>query len=56
MVAEVLAWNLHWIVSHGKNGSPTTKANQAGNSPQILCNRSLCAYCSNITVRLALDS
>ena len=31
MVAEVLAWNLHRIVSHGKNGSPTTYSNQAGN-------------------------
>ncbi len=27
-------WNLHWIVSHGKNGSPTTLPKQAGNLPQ----------------------
>jgi hypothetical protein len=34
MVSEVKAWNLHGIVSHGKNGSPTTCPNQAGKLPQ----------------------
>src|SRR5687768_7348946 len=34
MVAEVKAWNLHGIVSHGKNGSPTISPNQAGKLPQ----------------------
>ena len=28
------AWNLHVIVSHGKNGSRTGGANQAGKLPQ----------------------
>jgi hypothetical protein len=32
MVSEVNV--LQRIVSHGKNGSPTGEANQAGNSPQ----------------------
>src|SRR6185369_6575958 len=34
MVAEVRPENLHTIGLHGKNGSPITGPNQAGNSPQ----------------------
>ena len=34
MVSEVRPKNLHRIVSHGKNGSPTTLPKQAGSLPQ----------------------
>jgi hypothetical protein len=57
MVSEVPALETSsWIVSHGKNGSPSTGANQAGNSPQIQCDCRVCADSRDISVRLASDS